>query len=118
MSVKPCQHHAAKLLCLQLIQSKRPRMSNDQTVLVPVDGSATSGKALDEAIRLARFSGGRLRLLHVVDELRHVNGFQPAMNYLNDIVPLMRVAGEKRLSKGQQKALEAVNQCAPGISPG
>ena len=54
MSVKPCQHHAAKLLCLQLIQSKRPRMSNDQTVLVPVDGSATSGKARDEAIGLAR----------------------------------------------------------------
>lgn len=106
MPIKPCPHHAAKLLCLQLIQNKKRYMSNYQTILVPVDGSATSDKALDEAIRLARFSGGRLRLLHVVDELRYVTGFEPAMNYLNEIIPLMRVAGEKLLAKGQQKALD------------
>ena len=83
-----------------------PYMSNYQTILVPVDGSATSGKALDEAIRLACLSGGRLRLLHVVDELRYVTGFEPAMNYLNEIIPLMRSAGEKLLAKAQQKALD------------
>ena len=36
-------------------------------VLVPVDGSDTSIKGLDEAARLARATGARLRLLHVVD---------------------------------------------------
>ena len=36
-------------------------------VLVPVDGSNTSIKGLDEAARLARANGARLRLLHVVD---------------------------------------------------
>ena len=39
-----------------------------QQILVPVDGSPTSDRGLDEAIRLARLTGGRLRLMHVVDE--------------------------------------------------
>ena len=38
-------------------------------ILVPVDGSATSSLGLDEAIRLARLSGGTLRLLHAIDVL-------------------------------------------------
>ena len=36
-------------------------------ILVPVDGSATSLKGLEEALRLAKESGARLRILHVVD---------------------------------------------------
>jgi len=81
-------------------------MSCYQQILVPVDGSPTSEKALDEAIRLARFNGARLRLMHVVDELAYVNGFESAMAYLNEIVPLMRLAGEKVLAQARQKALE------------
>jgi nucleotide-binding universal stress UspA family protein len=38
-------------------------------ILVPVDGSPTSHHGLAEAIRLAKLSGGRLRLIHVIDEL-------------------------------------------------
>lgn len=81
-------------------------MSSYHQILVPVDGSPTSEKALDEAIRLAQLTGARLRLLHVVDELGYVNGFEPAMNYLNDIIPLMRVAGEKLLAHDRQKAMD------------
>lgn len=81
-------------------------MSTYHQILVPVDGSPTSEKALDEAIRLAQLTGARLRLLHVVDELSYVNGFEPAMNYLNEIIPLMRVAGEKLLAHDRQKALD------------
>lgn len=40
-----------------------------QHILVPIDGSATSNKGLDQAISLARLTGGRLRLVHVIDEL-------------------------------------------------
>ncbi|MGG4052223.1 universal stress protein [Delftia tsuruhatensis] len=40
-----------------------------QHILVPVDGSPTSTKGLDEAIRLAKLSGGRLRLIHIIDDL-------------------------------------------------
>ena len=81
-------------------------MSTYHQILVPVDGSPTSEKALGEAIRLAQLTGARLRLVHVVDELSYVNGFEPAMNYLNEIIPLMRVAGEKLLAHERQKALD------------
>jgi nucleotide-binding universal stress UspA family protein len=37
-------------------------------ILVPVDGSETAAKGLNAAINLAKESGGRLLLLHVVDE--------------------------------------------------
>ncbi|MES2979090.1 MAG: universal stress protein [Pseudomonadota bacterium] len=76
-------------------------------ILIAIDGSNTADKALDEAIRLARFTGARLHLLHVVDELAYVNGFEPAMNYLNEILPLMREAGERILASGIAKALAA-----------
>ncbi len=75
-------------------------------IFVAIDGSPTSEKALDESIRLARSCGASLRLLHVVDELGYVNGFEPAVNYVNEIVPLMREAGEKLLAHGRQKALD------------
>jgi nucleotide-binding universal stress UspA family protein len=59
---------------LRLLQ----RMSSKQGVhmynriLVPVDGSVTSEAGLTEAIRLARLSGGALRLLHVIEDVPYV----------------------------------------------
>ncbi len=79
-------------------------MSLYHLILVPVDGSPSSDKALDEAIRLARSMGARLRLLHVVDELDHVSGFESAASYVHEIIPLMREAGEKLLAQGKRKA--------------
>ncbi|MGN6528858.1 MAG: universal stress protein [Burkholderiaceae bacterium] len=38
-------------------------------ILVPIDGSEASDAGLAEAIRLARLSGGTVRLLHVVEEV-------------------------------------------------
>jgi nucleotide-binding universal stress UspA family protein len=35
--------------------------------MVAIDGSATSGRALKEALTLAKDSGGELRIVHVVD---------------------------------------------------
>ena len=37
-------------------------------ILVPLDGSATSTAGLKEALKLAKASRGRVRLLHVVDD--------------------------------------------------
>ena len=45
-------------------------------ILVPVDGSDTSNKALVAALQMARDSGGRVRLLQVFDELAYLSGFE------------------------------------------
>ncbi len=80
-------------------------MSKFRHLLVPIDGSQTAFKALDEAVCLAESGGARITLLHVVDELRYVTGFEPAMNYLHDTLPLMREAGEKILAQGGERVL-------------
>lgn len=80
-------------------------MSIYQQILVAVDGSPTSEKALDEAIRLARLTGARLRLMHVVDVMSYFAGYEPAMVYISDTLPLLRAAGEELLAKDSQKAL-------------
>ena len=77
-----------------------------QQILVAVDGSSTSEKALDEAIRLARLMGARLRLVHVIDVLSYFTGYEPAIAYIGDTLPLMRAAGEELLAKDKQKALD------------
>jgi nucleotide-binding universal stress UspA family protein len=37
-------------------------------ILVPVDGSETSARALNEAIKIAKVQGSQLRLVHIVNE--------------------------------------------------
>jgi len=72
-----------------------------QRILVPVDGSTPSDKALEEAIRLARITRGGLRLIHVVDELSFaLLGTGGTGSRLEDL----RCNGRKILDLAQQKA--------------
>jgi nucleotide-binding universal stress UspA family protein len=80
-------------------------MTRFRHILVPVDGSSSSNKALDEAIRLAVFSGAKISLMHVIDDLSHVTGFEPATDYVQQMIPLMRAAGEELLAKHGEKVL-------------
>lgn len=75
-----------------------------QRILVPVDGSATSLRGLEEAIRIARVTGGRLQLLHVVDELTFATGFETGTAFVGDVIPLMRQAGEEILQQARARA--------------
>lgn len=75
-----------------------------QRILVPVDGSPTSLRGLEEAIRLARSTGGRLRLLHVVDELTFATGFETGAAFAGDVMPLMREAGQAILQQACARA--------------
>ena len=88
--------------------SERPLdcMASIHQLLVPVDGSPTSTKALDTAIELARLNGAHIRLFHVIDELDHVNGFETPRTYQEDLVPLMRAGGEKMLAQMRRRATE------------
>jgi nucleotide-binding universal stress UspA family protein len=78
-----------------------------QRILVPIDGSSTSRRGLDEAIGLARLTGGRLRLLHVLDELVFVTGFETGATYSNDVLPMLKRGGESILAEGKARVVAA-----------
>jgi nucleotide-binding universal stress UspA family protein len=82
-------------------------MSRFHRILVAVDGSAGSELALDEAIQLAQTQGAQLRLVHVMDELQWINGFESARAYFDDVLPRMRKAGEDLLARGLSRAITA-----------
>jgi len=80
-------------------------------LLVPVDGSQTSVKALEAAISLARLNGARLRLLYVIDELDYVNGFETARAYYEQTLPFMHTDGERLLAQMRSLAEEKGVAC-------
>ncbi len=68
-------------------------------ILVPVDGSPTSERGLQEAIALATLTGGQLRLLHVVDELSaamNMSAYGGGMS--GDMFQLLKEGGEQVLA--------------------
>ncbi len=69
-------------------------------ILVAVDGSETSNKAIAAALEMASYSGGRsvVRLLHVVDEMAYFTGLDPYAGQSYSVISVMREAGEKILA--------------------
>jgi nucleotide-binding universal stress UspA family protein len=78
-----------------------------QRILVPIDGSTTSDRGLTEAIAIARLTGANLRLLHVLDELVFVSGFEAGATYLNTVLPQLRRHSEQLLAAGKERAAAA-----------
>ncbi|MBC7954681.1 MAG: universal stress protein [Cytophagales bacterium] len=66
-------------------------------ILVPVDGSSTSDRGLDEAVKLAKLTGARIRLVHVIDQLFYAGGMEGFGAMTVDLIPLLREGGEKIL---------------------
>ena len=67
-------------------------------ILVPVDGSPTSNRGLDEAVKLAQLTGAKLRLIHVIDELVYAVGMDGMGTMAADLLPLLREGGEQILA--------------------
>ena len=69
-------------------------------ILVALDGSATSAKALSAALEMASYSGGRsvIRLIHVLDEMAYFTGLDPYAGQTYSAVHVMREAGIKILA--------------------
>ncbi|MEJ8813165.1 universal stress protein [Variovorax ureilyticus] len=74
-----------------------------QQILVPVDGSQTSMQGLDQAIAVAKLANGRLRLIHVVDELSAAMAMDAYSSYAGDWTGLLRETGAKLLAECRQK---------------
>ena len=78
-----------------------------QRILIPIDGSETSKLGLAEALRLAKLCAAKVRLVHVVDQLKYVTGFETFAAYNADLLPLMEEAGEQVLQAGRELAASA-----------
>ena len=78
-----------------------------RTILAPVDGSPTSMLALAEAVKLAKLCGARLRLLHVIDPITRISGFERPEIYMREIRPALIASGEEVLAQARAAAAEA-----------
>jgi len=78
-----------------------------QKILVPIDGSHTSSRGLQEAIRLAKLTRGRLRLLHVIDELSFALAMDAYAGHSGNWLDTLREAGMKLLKGAKAEALAA-----------
>lgn len=74
-----------------------------ERILVPVDGSPTSTRGLDEAIRLARLTHAHLRLVHVVDELPIALSADAFAANAAELIEVLRQGGETVLREARAK---------------
>lgn len=78
-----------------------------QRILVPVDGSPTSDRGLDEAIRLGALTHGRLRLVHVVDDLSFALAMDAYSGYSGDWMNALREGGQRVLGDAKARVVAA-----------
>lgn len=74
-----------------------------QRILVPIDGSPTSSRGLIEAIAVAKLTGARLRLIHVLDDLSFAMSADGFVAGSTDMISLLREGGEKTLATAKSQ---------------
>ncbi|WP_412512216.1 universal stress protein [Variovorax paradoxus] len=77
-----------------------------QRILVPIDGSPTARRGLDEAIRLAKLTQGRLRVFHAIDDLSFALAVD-AYGYAGDLLKVLRENGDRLLEEARDSAKTA-----------
>ena len=88
-------------------------------ILVPIDGSGTAERGLDEAIALAQRLGSTLRILHVVDA-RMLGAAGCVYAPPEQLVDDWRIAGERLVPAAVERAraqgvkAESTVRCDPG----
>ena len=78
-----------------------------QRILVPIDGSPTSKRGLDEAIRIAQLTGGALRLIHVADEISVAFAMNAYAGVPGDWSERIRADGARLLEEAQSRVAAA-----------
>lgn len=78
-----------------------------ERILVPVDGSPTSNRGLDEAIALAKLTGARVRLIHVVDDIGYLIAAGQGAGYSGDVLGALRDSGQEILVQAKARVDKA-----------
>ncbi|MDH2052063.1 universal stress protein [Achromobacter marplatensis] len=77
-------------------------------IIVAVDSSHASNRALDEAIKIAKDSGATLRILHVLDDLSVSLATNPYAGYYSGaLIENLRQSGAKVLEEARTRAAAA-----------
>jgi nucleotide-binding universal stress UspA family protein len=76
-----------------------------QKILVPIDGSATSMRGLDEALKIAKTQGSRLRLFHAVNEFVLDYSYGAGL-YGTNLIDSLRDAGRNILRQAEALAVQ------------
>jgi len=72
-----------------------------QKILVPVDGSKTAQRGLQEALKLAKALNSTIRLIHVVNEFAVIATYE-GMVYSKELVDSLIQSGKKVLAQAEQ----------------
>lgn len=74
-----------------------------QKILGPIDGSDTSARVVNEAMKLAKNQSARIRLIHVVNEFMVIAAYESAagITYSGDLMQALRDSGQKLLDKAK-----------------
>ena len=91
-------------------------MAQIQTILVPVDFSSHSEKAVDYAVSIAKRFGAKMHLLHCYQiNLGSISPYGPVMpDNLGDEI---RKAAEQKLSEWHERLVKQGIECAEHLSP-
>ena len=76
-------------------------------IVIPVDGSATSNKALMVALQMASETGGRVRIVHVIEGMAYSGGTVQTESFPGGLMGSVREAGKKLLEDAQALATAA-----------
>ena len=75
-----------------------------ERILVPVDGSSTSRRGLDEALKIAAKLGSRIRLMHVVDDASLAMAASGMATNLGELFTSLAEGGEQILADAKRIA--------------
>jgi len=75
-------------------------------ILIPLDGSSTSERGLDVALKLAAEQEAAVCLFHVVDEHVLTQAVDAGADMIDNMISSMRASGRKVLDKAAAKAAQ------------
>ncbi len=76
-------------------------------ILIPVDGSETSNKALVAGLQMARETGASVRLVNTLNEMAYLGGMDPYGTYSGDVIGMMREGSARVLTSAMDVAKSA-----------